>query len=64
MLAVAPDTDMAYERLITNARQRGDANAARRLVKRYEQAAAQFGFAVNPYLIDDQGRSTRERTAR
>jgi hypothetical protein len=56
-LAVAPETDMAYERLIQNARQRRDINAARRLVKRYINAAAQYGFPINPYLIDDQGGS-------
>ena len=31
------------------------------LVKRYVQAAAQFGFAVNPYLID--GRPARQLAA-
>src|SRR6185503_5363517 len=54
-LAAAPETDMAYERLIQNARQRRDANAVRRLVKRYEQAAAQYSFPINTYLIDDLG---------
>jgi len=44
VLAVAPETDMAYERMIQNARRRGDRMAVRRLAKRYEQAAAQFGF--------------------
>jgi hypothetical protein len=63
VLAVAPDTDLAYERLIANARHHGDPNATRRLVKRYEQAGSQFGFAINPYLIDEQGRG-RDRTAR
>jgi hypothetical protein len=53
VLAIAPETDMAYERLILNARQRRDANTARRLVKRYIQAAAQFGFPVNQYITDD-----------
>jgi hypothetical protein len=46
---------MAYERLLQNARQRRDLNALRRVAKRYEQAAAQFGFAVNSYLIDEGG---------
>lgn len=44
VLAIAPDTEMAYERMIQNARRRGDRMAVRRLGKRYEQAAAQFGF--------------------
>jgi ATP/maltotriose-dependent transcriptional regulator MalT/DNA-binding SARP family transcriptional activator len=64
VLAEAPDTDMAYERLIHNARARGEDNAVRRLVKRYEQAAAQFGFPVNPYITDDAGRSFGGRAAR
>jgi LuxR family maltose regulon positive regulatory protein len=51
VLAIAPDTDMAYERLIQNARMRRDGLASRRLVKRYEQAAAQFGFNANPHLL-------------
>lgn len=50
VLAIAPETDTAYERLIQNARQRGDSLAMRRLVKRYEQAATQFGFAARRYL--------------
>ena len=50
-LSEAPDTDIAYERLIENARRRGDKNALRRAVKRYVQAAAQFDFAVHPRLI-------------
>ncbi|MGI9148277.1 MAG: hypothetical protein ACR2IK_17275 [Chloroflexota bacterium] len=63
VLAVAPDTDMAYERLLQNARQRRDHMAVRRIVKRYEQAAAQYGFPINPYLTEDQdgsaGRAAR-----
>jgi DNA-binding SARP family transcriptional activator len=55
VLAVAPETDMAYERLLQNARQRRDLNALRRIAKRYEQAASQFGFRVNPYLSDEGG---------
>jgi LuxR family maltose regulon positive regulatory protein len=50
VLDVAPETDMAYERLLQNARQRHDLNALRRILKRYEQAASQFGFVVNPHL--------------
>ena len=55
VLAVAPETDMAYERLLQNARQRRDVNALRRIAKRYELAAGLFGFNVNPYLGEDGG---------
>jgi DNA-binding SARP family transcriptional activator len=51
VLAVAPDTESAYERLLHNARQRRDQIAVRRIAKRYEQAAIQFDFPVNPYLM-------------
>jgi ATP/maltotriose-dependent transcriptional regulator MalT/DNA-binding SARP family transcriptional activator len=64
VLAIAPETDLAYERLLQNARQRRDQLAIRRLGKRYEQAAAQFGFEIHPYLIDDQGGSPGGRAAR
>jgi ATP/maltotriose-dependent transcriptional regulator MalT/DNA-binding SARP family transcriptional activator len=50
-ISEAPETDIAYERLIENARRRGDRNAQRRAVKRYVQAAAQFGFSVNRHLV-------------
>ncbi len=59
VLAAAPETDLAYERLIHNAKSRDDASALRRLRTRYEQAAVRFGFTVNPYLIDDGGSRTR-----
>jgi DNA-binding SARP family transcriptional activator len=62
VLTVAPETDMAYERLMQNARQRRDQNAMRRIAKRYEHAASQFGFTVNPFLADDG--SARGRAAR
>ena len=55
VLAVAPETDMAYGRLLQNARQRRDVNALRRIAKRYELAAGLFGFNVNPYLGEDGG---------
>jgi len=55
VLAIAPDTDTAYERLIHNARQRGDTLLARRLVQRYEQAAAQYGFSPSPYVRERRG---------
>lgn len=56
VIAVAPDTDVAYERLIHNARTRQDASGLRRAAKRYEQAAAQFGFNANPHLLTGTGR--------
>jgi DNA-binding SARP family transcriptional activator len=52
VLAVAPETDLAYERLILNAKTRRDTHAVRRLRNRYEQAAALFDFVINPYLTD------------
>jgi DNA-binding SARP family transcriptional activator len=64
VLKTAPETDLAYERLILNARQGHDTNAVRRLVNRYQQAGVQFGFSVDPTLIDDQGGSFRGRSAR
>jgi ATP/maltotriose-dependent transcriptional regulator MalT/DNA-binding SARP family transcriptional activator len=56
VLAVAPDSDVAYERLIHNARTRADASALRRAARRYQQAAAQFGFKPNPHLVNASGR--------
>jgi DNA-binding SARP family transcriptional activator len=53
VLGVAPETDVAYERLMQNARLQRDANAMRRIAKRYEQAAAQFGFTRNPRFADE-----------
>jgi hypothetical protein len=55
VLVVAPETDMAYERLMQNARLRKDQNAIRRIGKRYMQAASQFGLPVNPFLTDERG---------
>lgn len=52
-LGVAPEAELAYERLMQNARQRHDRQAMRHIFRRYEQAAVQFGFSVNPYLADD-----------
>jgi len=51
VVAVAPDTDMAYERLIHNARTRRDPRTLRRTLRRYETAAAQYGFNTNPRLL-------------
>ncbi|MBV9169534.1 MAG: hypothetical protein JOZ81_05560, partial [Chloroflexi bacterium] len=39
----------AYDRLIENARLRGDALVLRRIVERYEKAAAQFGLLPSRY---------------
>jgi LuxR family maltose regulon positive regulatory protein len=64
VLSVAPETDMAYERLIQNARRSRDTNAVRRLVRRYEQAAGQYGFAINTQLTDEQGGSAGARSSR
>jgi LuxR family transcriptional regulator, maltose regulon positive regulatory protein len=49
VLAIAPDSESAYERLMQNARIRKDALAVRRVAERYEQAAPQFGFLPNRY---------------
>jgi hypothetical protein len=64
VLAVAPETDMAYERLIQNARRARDLNALGRLVRRYEKAAVQHGFPINPHLTDEQGGSAGARALR
>lgn len=60
VLTAAPATDLAYERLILNARRRRDADGARRAVKQYLQAAEQYGFQVDRALLDEQtGRTAR-----
>jgi DNA-binding SARP family transcriptional activator len=64
VLAVSPDCDSAYEQLIHNARRRGDHMAVRRLVRRYEQAAVQFGFAANPSVINPPASSAPTRIRR
>jgi LuxR family transcriptional regulator, maltose regulon positive regulatory protein len=56
VIAIAPETDLAYERLIQNARARNEVMTVRRLVKQYQQAAAQFGFNANPHLLNAAGR--------
>jgi DNA-binding SARP family transcriptional activator len=56
VIATAPETDLAYERLISNARARNDLMTVRRLVKQYQQAAAQFGFNTNPHVLSAAGR--------
>jgi LuxR family maltose regulon positive regulatory protein len=52
-LNAAPETELAYERLLQNARQRRDHAAMRRILKRYEQAAAQFGFTLSRFVAED-----------
>jgi DNA-binding SARP family transcriptional activator len=49
-IAIAPDTDIAYERLIQNALARGNALEVRRLRSRYVRAAAHYGFIPDPHL--------------
>ena len=63
VLAEAPETDLAYERLMENARRRRDQHAMRRIAKQYEHAARQFGFPINRYLTDEGG-SQPKRAAR
>jgi hypothetical protein len=46
-----PENEAAYERLLLNARARGDVLAAHRIARRYEDAAARLGFAANPILL-------------
>jgi tetratricopeptide (TPR) repeat protein len=51
VIAIAPETDTAYERLIQNALARpNNALELRRLRTRYVQAAAQYGFTPDPHL--------------
>ena len=49
-IAIAPETDFAYERLIQNALARRNALEVRRLRNRYMQAARQYGFTPDPRL--------------
>jgi DNA-binding SARP family transcriptional activator len=44
VLAIEPDNEPAYERLLANAQAQGNALAYRRALHRYERAAAQYGF--------------------
>ncbi|MCA1644059.1 MAG: hypothetical protein LC797_00875 [Chloroflexi bacterium] len=64
VLSTAPETDMAYERLIQNARRARDGDAVRRLVRRYERAAHQHGFRINPQLTDEQSGGAGARSSR
>jgi len=63
VISEAPETDLAYERLMENARRRRDQSGIRRIAKRYVHAAAQFGFTVNAYLTN-QGGGQNNRAAR
>jgi ATP/maltotriose-dependent transcriptional regulator MalT/DNA-binding SARP family transcriptional activator len=58
-LDIAPETELAYERLLQNARQRRDHTAMRRILRRYEQAATNFAFEVNPFVAEDSRRASR-----
>jgi DNA-binding SARP family transcriptional activator len=51
VIELEPENEAAYERLLLNARARGDALAAHRIARRYEAAATRLGFAANPYLL-------------
>jgi DNA-binding SARP family transcriptional activator len=64
VIAIAPETDSAYEQLILNARRRSDDLVVRRLIKRYIEAAAKHGFAVNPNVINPPGNSGGSRASR
>jgi len=49
-IAIAPETDIAYERLIQNALARRSSLEVRRLRLRYIHAAEQYGFTPDPNL--------------
>jgi LuxR family transcriptional regulator, maltose regulon positive regulatory protein len=51
IIAIEPENEAAYERLLLNARGRGDVLAARRIAHRYEEAAVRLGFSANPSLL-------------
>jgi hypothetical protein len=55
-IAIAPETDSAYERLIQNALARRNPLEVRRHRGRYMQAAAQYGFTPDPQLAIRGGR--------
>jgi two-component SAPR family response regulator len=62
VLAAAPETELAYERLLLNAAARQDVNAVRRIRSRYEQAAARYGFRPSSHF--GAGSSIRARASR
>jgi DNA-binding SARP family transcriptional activator len=51
VIAVEPENEAAYERLMLNARARGDLLAAHRVARRYEEAASRLGFSANPLFL-------------
>jgi LuxR family maltose regulon positive regulatory protein len=51
VLDVEPENEAAYERLLLNARARGDLLAAHRIRRRYEDTAHRLGFSANPVLL-------------
>jgi DNA-binding SARP family transcriptional activator len=51
VLAADPENETAYERLLRNARARGDRLAVQRIVRRYEEAAERLGLTPNPALL-------------
>jgi hypothetical protein len=48
---VEPENEAAYERLLLNARARGDLLAAHRIRRRYEDTAQRLGLSANPVLL-------------
>ena len=51
VVALEPENEVGYERLIRNAEKRGDTLAVRRTARAYEQAAAQLGIPANQRLL-------------
>ena len=51
VIEVEPENELAYERLVLNARARGDVLGAARVARRYEAAATRLGFSANPVLL-------------
>ncbi len=50
-IALEPENEAGYERLIDNAAARGDGTLARQAARRYRRAATSLGFAANPRLL-------------
>ena len=55
VLALEPENEAAYGRLLLNARARGDSLAARRIAQRYHEAAERLGLTPNPSLRSPTG---------
>jgi DNA-binding SARP family transcriptional activator len=51
VIEVEPENEAAYERLLLNARARGDVLGAHRVARRYEETAVRLGFSANPILV-------------